>query len=168
KAPIDFGPGPTAQTIRYVVVFAIAAEISTLTNFVINDRVTFSRLSGHARPWIVRCLRFHLTTLVGTLITFIISLSLARLGVPAVLAQTTAIGIAFLVNFTLHHVFTYRHLHTPATAVILNQRYQDAPARDGHVGQSMSRPWAMNGDAPRVRDDSHAEGAHRERQPLRF
>lgn len=168
KAPIDFGPGPFAQTMHYIVVFAIAAEISTLTNFVINDRVTFSRLSGHARPWIVRCLRFHLTTLVGTLVTFIISLSLARLGVPAVLAQTTAIGIAFLVNFTLHHVFTYRHLHTPATAVILNQHYQHTPAEGNSAIQSMSRPGAMNGDAPHVHADSYAEGAHREPLPLRF
>ena len=110
RSPIYFGSDSTAQSLRYIVVFVIAAEISTLTNFAINDRVTFSKLPGHARSWIVRCLRFHLTTVVGTLLTFVISFSLARLGLAALLAQMTAIGIAFLVNFTLHHVFTYRHL----------------------------------------------------------
>lgn len=110
RSPIYFGSSAVAQSLRYIVVFAIAAEISTLTNFIINDRVTFSKLPGHARSWFVRCLRFHLTTIVGTLLTFVISFTLARLGVPALLAQMTAIGIAFLVNFTLHHVFTYRRL----------------------------------------------------------
>ena len=111
RSPIYFGSDATAQSLRYIVVFAIAAEISTLTNFTINDRVTFSKLPGHARSWIVRCLRFHLTTVVGTLLTFVISFTLARLGLAALLAQMTAIGIAFLVNFTLHHVFTYSRLH---------------------------------------------------------
>ncbi|HKW22956.1 MAG TPA: glycosyltransferase family 2 protein, partial [Ktedonobacterales bacterium] len=36
------------------------------------------------------------------------------------------------------------------------------------AGESTSRPWAMNGDAPRVRDGSHAEGTRHEQQPLRF
>ena len=134
RSPIYFGSSAAAQSLRYVVVFAIAAEISTLTNFAINDRVTFRKLPGHARSWIVRCLRFHLTTVVGTLLTFVISFTLARLGVPALLAQMTAIGIAFLVNFTLHHVFTYRRLGGRAPVLINWQGggIEEMTASDSH------------------------------------
>jgi putative flippase GtrA/4-amino-4-deoxy-L-arabinose transferase-like glycosyltransferase len=114
KAPIDFGTGALAESLHYIVVFALATEISVIFNFMINDRVTFGKLPGHARSWILRCLRFHLTTLVGTLITFVVSFALAHIGLLAVLAQMVAIGVAFLVNFTLHHVFTYSHLHAHA------------------------------------------------------
>ncbi len=105
---------PSYKSIRYVMVFAIAAEISTMTNFVINDRVTFSKLPGHARRWYVRCARFHLTALTGTLITLAISYTLVSVGVLALLAEAGGIGVAFTCNFLLHHVYTYRRLrHHP-------------------------------------------------------
>jgi dolichol-phosphate mannosyltransferase len=177
KAPIDFGSGALAHTIHYIVVFALAAEISTITNFAINDRITFSRLSGHARPWIVRCLRFHLTTVVGTLITFIISFSLARLGVVAVLAQATAIGIAFLVNFTLHHVFTYRRLQAP---VALNphqlegstdgtsDRQSTASGERGGSEGSVANPASVTEKGSQTLHETHAEGTHPWPPLLRF
>lgn len=133
--PIDFGSDAVAKALRYIVVFVTATEISTLTNFAINDRVTFSKLPGHARSWIVRCLRFHLTTVVGTLLTFAISFTLAHLGVAAILAQAIAIGIAFLLNFTLHHVFTYRHLHTEDAPNLSWTESATASGGTGPIGQ---------------------------------
>lgn len=106
KSPL--GTGAAAHSIWYVIVFAIAAEISTVTNFVINDRITFRHLPGHVRSWWVRCLRFHVTSLLGTLLTLVISYTLAQAGLTAALAEAIAIAVAFFFNFVMHHIFTYR------------------------------------------------------------
>jgi dolichol-phosphate mannosyltransferase len=110
---------PVTRTLRYLLVFAIAAEVSTMTNFLINDRVTFSRLSGHARRWFTRCARFHVTSLLGTLITLGISYSLVLAGLGATVAEAVAIAVAFLFNFAFHHIYTYSHPHFAAPAATL-------------------------------------------------
>ena len=102
---------PLGTTTHYVVAFIIAAEISILANFIPNDRITFSHLPGHARSWWQRCWRFHSTAIAGTLITFVISLAL-KLGLHmhTVIAQSIAIIIALVFNFTFHHLWTYRRI----------------------------------------------------------
>jgi dolichol-phosphate mannosyltransferase len=102
---------PFATTTHYVVAFVIAAEISILANFIPNDRITFSRLPGHARSWWQRCWRFHTTAIAGTLVTFTISFGL-KLGLHfhTIVAQSIAIIIALVFNFTFHHIWTYRHI----------------------------------------------------------
>lgn len=95
------------NTLSYVV----AAEVSILANFIPNDRFTFQKLPGAQRPWIQRCLRFHLTALVGTGLTYCIELLLTNtLHTEIVVAEAIATIIVLAYNFTFHHVFTYRHV----------------------------------------------------------
>lgn len=99
---------------RYMVAFVIATEISIMANFVPNDRITFSHLPGHSRSWVTRGLRFHLTCVAGTLLTLVISFSLHLFKIHPVVAQAIALIIVTAFNFTMHHVFTYRHVEEPS------------------------------------------------------
>ncbi len=101
----------TNAWLQNLVAYAFAAEISILANFALNDPITFSRLPGHHdRTWTARCLRFHVTCIVGVLVTFGIENVLHfKLGIPALFAEAVGIIIALFFNFTVHHLFTYRH-----------------------------------------------------------
>jgi putative flippase GtrA len=106
---------PFSDSVHYFVAFAIASEISIFANFIPNDRITFSRLPGHARSWVARCLRYHATTIVGTLITLAISAALKLgLGMFWLWAQSIAIIIALIFNFSVHHLWTYRRVNPAA------------------------------------------------------
>jgi len=107
---------PFSHQVHYVIAFAIATEVSIMANFIPNDRITFSHLSGHSRSWIQRCARFHVTCTGGIIVTFAVSALLHLIfKVPALPAQAVALIIATAFNFTFHHLFTYRH--KPATAL---------------------------------------------------
>lgn len=94
----------------WLVANVVAYEISILANFIPNDYFTFRHLAGHERSWFERCLRFHLTSLSGVVVTFTISALLFHLlGLPALVAQAIALIIATAYNFTVHHLFTYAH-----------------------------------------------------------
>ena len=99
---------PADQQWHYFIAFAAASEVSILANFLPNDTITFRRLPGHSRSWPVRCARFHVTYIFGTLLQLCLSFSLHLLGVPALFAQATAIALATTFNFIFHHIFTYR------------------------------------------------------------
>lgn len=99
---------PANQQWRYVLAFVAASEVSIIANFFPNDAITFRRLPGHSRPWPVRCIRFHGTYLLGTLLQLLLSFSLHLLGCPAVFAQAFAIALITAFNFAFHHIFTYR------------------------------------------------------------
>lgn len=89
----------------------VAYELSILANFIPNDYFTFRHLNGHNRSWLVRCLRFHITSLSGVAVTFIISATLFHLiGLPSLVAQAIALVLATAYNFTVHHLFTYAHI----------------------------------------------------------
>jgi putative flippase GtrA len=89
---------------------AVAYEISIMANFVPNDYFTFRHLAGHERSWLARCLRFHVTSVSGVVVTLVISAILFHLlGLQALVAQAIAIIIATGYNFTVHHLFTYAH-----------------------------------------------------------
>jgi putative flippase GtrA len=95
---------------QYAVAFVVATEVSILTSFILNDRITFGRLPGHGRRWIARCLRFHTTATGGVIVTAFVSVSLhLQLQMAAISAQAIALITAVAFNFTFHHVFTYRH-----------------------------------------------------------
>lgn len=100
---------PVDKTVHFAIAFAVATEVSILTNFIPQDLVTFSHLPGHSRSWFVRCLRFHMTSVGGVIVTAIVSFSLKLLGFHVTLAQAIAIVVALFFNFTFHHLFTYRH-----------------------------------------------------------
>lgn len=93
-----------------LVAYLVAAEVSILANFIPNDRITFSHMPGHSRSWYARCLRFHTTCIAGTILTFgIEEIAHYGFGVPGIFAEAIGIIIALFFNFTMHHVFTYRH-----------------------------------------------------------
>ena len=101
--------------VRHVIAFLLASEISILVNFSLNDYFTFRYLPGRARSWNARCVRFHMTSISGILLTLLINFSLTyKLHVPFVLAQAIAILIVLFYNFAVHHLFTYRHIKTVA------------------------------------------------------
>lgn len=95
-----------ANTISYI----LAAECSIIANFIPNDRYTFNKLPGAQRPWLQRCLRFHMTTIVGTILTYLIQVGLSTFThTPKVIAEAIAILLVLIYNFSFHHIFTYRH-----------------------------------------------------------
>ncbi len=107
----------TNSFLAYGIAFVVATEVSIVSNFILNDRFTFGDL--HARAFQVRCLRYHVTSMGGVLLTLGSSFSLLHLlHVSALPAQAAALIIATACNFVFHHVFTYGHvaLHPPATA----------------------------------------------------
>ncbi len=97
-----------------ILAYLVAAEISIIANFIPNDAITFSHLPGHERPWLARCLRFHLTNIMGVTLTFLIEFTVHyRLGIIPLFSEAIAIIIVLFFNFTVHHLFTYRHISTP-------------------------------------------------------
>ncbi|MBV9711568.1 MAG: GtrA family protein [Ktedonobacteraceae bacterium] len=99
--------------VRYIVAFLLASEVSIIVNFSLNDYFTFRHLPGHARSWIARCGRFHMTSISAIILTFLIGFGLhSGLGVHPMLSQAIAILIVLFYNFTIHHVFTYRRIKT--------------------------------------------------------
>ena len=103
--------------VAYGMAFVVGTEVSIVSNFILNDRLTFGDL--HARSWQARCLRYHVTSIGGVLLTLGSSFSLHHLlHVPALPAQAAALIIATACNFVLHRVFTYGHVaaQAPATA----------------------------------------------------
>ena len=107
----------TSGFMAYGMAFVVGTEVSIVSNFILNDRLTFSDL--HDRSWQARCLRYHVTSAGGVLLTLGSSFSLLHLlHVPALPAQAAAIIIATVCNFLLHRFFTYGHVavHAAATA----------------------------------------------------
>lgn len=101
---------PGDDFVQNTFAYAVAAELSIMANFIPNDRFTFNTLPGAKRPWFQRCLRFHATCIVGTLLTLLIESVLKfRFNIPALIAEAIAIIIVLVYNFTFHHIFTYRH-----------------------------------------------------------
>jgi putative flippase GtrA len=97
--------------VHNIFAFTIAAECSIMANFLPNDRFTFSSLPGAKRPWLQRCLRFHATCIVGTLLTFLLEFAFfSFVHAPQLLAEAMAIVIVLIYNFTFHHLFTYRRI----------------------------------------------------------
>ena len=104
-----FGSLKTLSLYSVIAYFA-SYESSILANFIPNDYFTFRFLSGHQRSWLARCLRFHVTSLSGVLVTFVISWVLFHLiGMPLLPSQAIALILAVFYNFTAHHLFTYAH-----------------------------------------------------------
>lgn len=100
-------PDALRDTLSYIV----AAELSIIANFIPNDRFTFNTLPGAERPWLQRCLRFHMTAAVGTGLTFLLQFVLKTLvHTEPVTAEAVATLVVLIYNFSFHHIFTYRHV----------------------------------------------------------
>jgi putative flippase GtrA len=108
-------PLPVNTAFHNLIASVLASEISIMANFIPNDYFTFRHLPGHNRSWLARCSRFHLTSIVGSLLTFLIEFSFNYAGhVPAMFAQAIALILVLIYNFSFHHIFTYRHVKTAA------------------------------------------------------
>nr|BBH93575.1 hypothetical protein KTA_17740 [Thermogemmatispora argillosa] len=104
---------PVNTTLHNAIANISAAEISIIANFAANDYFTFRHLPGHQRAWWQRCLRFHLTAIIGSLLNFCIELSLTSFAhMPALLSQAIAILLVLIYNFSFHHIFTYGGMST--------------------------------------------------------
>ncbi|GCE49069.1 putative flippase GtrA [Thermosporothrix hazakensis] len=100
---------PAQEFVRMVLAWALATEISLMANFIANDLVTFRNLPGHERAWWQRCVRFHVTSLSGSVLTFLIQSSLSTFAhITPIVAQAIALVIVTFYNFSIHHIFTYR------------------------------------------------------------
>jgi dolichol-phosphate mannosyltransferase len=116
----------TLSFVAYAIAFIFATEISIITNFVLNDRITFRQFHNPGGSWKARCVRFHVTSTGGILITLGTSFSfLLLLHISALLAQAAALIIATAFNFVFHHLFTYRHSHVQTTEGHSHQPVQE-------------------------------------------
>jgi putative flippase GtrA len=102
--------------IHNMIASVFACEISIMANFIPNDYFTFRHLPGHERSWLARCTRYHMTSIVGSVLTFLIQFGFSYVGhVMSVLAQATALIIVLIYNFSFHHIFTYRSVKHATT-----------------------------------------------------
>lgn len=98
--------------IHNVIAWAVATEISLFANFIPNDYFTFSHLASHGdRSWGVRCLRYHITSISGSVLTLLLEevVFTTLFGITPIISNGIAIMIVLFYNFTVHNVFTYRH-----------------------------------------------------------
>ncbi|QBD78426.1 GtrA family protein [Ktedonosporobacter rubrisoli] len=108
-------PLPVSNVTHNLIAYVLACEISIMANFVPNDYFTFRHLSGHDRSWQSRCLRYHITSIGGSVLTLLIQFGFTYLGhVPAIVSQAGALILVLIYNFSFHHLFTYRQVK-PAT-----------------------------------------------------
>jgi putative flippase GtrA len=106
------------EWLQNAIASVLAAEISIMANFIPNDYFTFRGLYGHSRSWSARCLRFHITSIGGSVLTYLIETGFHFLGhVPALAAQAVALILVLFYNFTFHHLFTYRHVKPAVTKI---------------------------------------------------
>jgi putative flippase GtrA len=104
------GKIPVSDMIHNGIASVLAAEISIMANFIPNDYFTFGHMAG-GRSWGARCVRFHITSIGGSLLTFLIQFSLSNLlHILPILSQAIALILVLFYNFSFHHIFTYRHV----------------------------------------------------------
>ncbi len=104
-------PLPVSTSTHNVIASLLAAEISIMANFIPNDHFTFRYLPGRERSWIARCARFQMTSIGGSILTFLIEFGFSTLAhFPPIIAQAIALILVLFYNFAFHHLFTYRHV----------------------------------------------------------
>lgn len=110
KFPVD------QEGLQNAIASVLAAEISIMANFIPNDYFTFRGLDGHSRSWSARCLRFHITSIGGVILTYLIEAGVHYFGhAPALAGQAVALILVLFYNFSFHHLFTYKHVKPAAT-----------------------------------------------------
>lgn len=97
--------------INYLVATAIAVETAVLHNFVWHERFTWPERGNRDRRSVLgRLVRFHAgngaVSLVGNLL--LMRLLVGTFGVPAVVANATAIAVCGLLNFAIGEWVVFR------------------------------------------------------------
>jgi len=83
----------------------IAIEASILSNFALNDVWTFrSRRSGE---WVWRCLKYHLSVLLGGVVNYVVLLLLIMPGLSYLIANMVGILFGYLANYLMSEGFVW-------------------------------------------------------------
>jgi putative flippase GtrA len=128
--------------IPYILYVTAATEFSILCSFFLNDRITFRRLAAGSHIWYIRCMRFHAAAAAGAIVTIVISTVLYHLlGFRPVMAQSVAILIATVINFSMHRFWTYR----PSRSALPVSSYVDVGEVSDHAGYGDAAAITMRG-----------------------
>ncbi|MEV7454271.1 GtrA family protein [Pseudarthrobacter oxydans] len=142
---------------HYVTAAVIAAEITIITNFILQERLAFADLTEGKRPFIYRFLQsFTFNTLEAMARVPFLWLLVEYLHVHSLAAQAGTICVAFFSRYAFHLKFVYaqqdqlpvsQRLHQWVTVRGIFSRGRGAPSirdpRPKPVGGSSSRPAGL-------------------------
>ncbi len=147
---------PISEWLHNIIASVLAAELSIMANFIPNDYFTFRGLAGHERSWYARCLRFQITSIGGSVLTFCIQAGFRYIGhTPALIGQAAALVLTLFYNFTFHHLFTYRHMKSDRGVIEISQgekSYSLERVENAHRNKLvgvMSSPFNVEKRSPR-------------------
>jgi dolichol-phosphate mannosyltransferase len=84
-------------------------EVSILTNFIMNDWITFAdRRTGKTRSFLARMMKYNLTALTGAVINYALAAILTSAGLNIYLADLIGIVVVFIWNYLLSMVWTWK------------------------------------------------------------
>jgi dolichol-phosphate mannosyltransferase len=103
--------------LNHIVAAVIAGEISTMGNFVLNDRFTFAG-HGASFPYWRRAMHYNAVALAGTVLSVgMLAALILGCGMYYLLANLAAMAAATLSNYALNSRFTWSlHLDAPLQA----------------------------------------------------
>lgn len=87
---------------------ALAAAVSTFTNFLLNDVVTWRDRRSVAGTKLSRMVRYYVTTAGGSLLYLCVLSVLARMGIRLLLANLLGIAVGGSFNYVIHNLWTWR------------------------------------------------------------
>ena len=96
--------------VPYYLSSLVGIEASIISNFILNDYFTFAdRRTGKSRSFISRLLKFNLTCAAGAGIQYgLLLLFTSVFGVPYLISNFIGIVVAFIWNYTLSLVWTWK------------------------------------------------------------
>lgn len=96
--------------LQYYISSLFAIEASIISNFILNDRFTFSdRRTGKTGSFFKRLLKFNLTCAAGAVIQYGILLLLTEVwGLNYLLSNLIGIAVAFIWNYVLSLIWTWK------------------------------------------------------------
>jgi dolichol-phosphate mannosyltransferase len=84
-------------------------EVSVITNFLLNDYITFKdRRTGKTRSFLGRLLKYNLVSLTGAAINYAVYTALVSVGLNIYLADFIGILVAFIWNYLFSTLWTWK------------------------------------------------------------
>ena len=109
---------PVSFVVHDTIAYLMAFEISVIANFVPNDFFTFRHAPGRERSWLMRGIRFNITSISGGILTYLIHGGLILLHISPFISQAAALLIVLFYNFAFHNLFTYRKVKKLAVSEV--------------------------------------------------
>ncbi len=95
--------------VPYMLAGVAAGLISTFTNFILNNAFTWAdRRVGGLSVFVRRLGRYYVATWLGYLVYLALLWLFARLGFAPMLANLLAVGVAGMMNFVVHNLWTWK------------------------------------------------------------